>query len=69
MGWHYAQVEARNRDTDTGLVVRELWRCEGGVISVLALSPDGKIITCGRGDGSVQRWITDGMMIEGVWVS
>lgn len=33
----------------------------------LALSPDGKIIACGRQNGTVQRWTTDGEMIEGVW--
>ncbi|KAG1841910.1 WD40-repeat-containing domain protein [Suillus subalutaceus] len=40
---------------------------EGGWIHVLALSPDGKVIACGREDGSVQRWTTDGKRIQGVW--
>lgn len=52
---------------DTGLVVGKPWKCEGGGIYALALSPDGKMIGCGSEDGSIQRWTTDGEMIEGVW--
>ncbi|KAG1849188.1 WD40-repeat-containing domain protein [Suillus subalutaceus] len=52
---------------DTGLTVGEPWKGEGGGIYPLALSPDGKIIACGREDGSVQRWTTDGEMMEGIW--
>ncbi|KAG1860069.1 WD40-repeat-containing domain protein [Suillus subluteus] len=57
----------RKWNCDTGLLVGEPWSGEGGAIHALALSPDGKIIACGREDGSVQRWDTDGKMIEGVW--
>jgi WD40 repeat protein len=57
----------RKWNCNTGLVVGEPWKGEGGKIHALVLSPDGKIIACGRGDGSVQRWTTDGEMIEGVW--
>ncbi|KAG2043316.1 WD40-repeat-containing domain protein [Suillus americanus] len=57
----------RKWNCDTGLVVGEPWKGEGGGIYALALSPDGKIIACGRGDGSVQRWTTDGEMIGGAW--
>jgi WD40 repeat protein len=56
----------RKWNCDTGLVVGEPWKGEGGKIYTLALSPDGKIIACGRADGSVQWWTTDGEMI-GVW--
>jgi WD40 repeat protein len=35
---------------------------------ILALSPDGKTMACGRNDGIVQRWNTDGEMSEGVWI-
>ncbi|KAG1860127.1 WD40-repeat-containing domain protein [Suillus subalutaceus] len=59
----------RKWNCDTGLVVGEPWEGEGGGIYALALSPDGKIIACGREDGSVQLWNTDGKMIEGVWTS
>ncbi|KIK43419.1 hypothetical protein CY34DRAFT_712556 [Suillus luteus UH-Slu-Lm8-n1] len=52
---------------DTGLVVGEPWKGEGGWIYALALSPDGKTIACGREDGSVQQWTTDGEMMDGVW--
>src|SRR6267154_4375543 len=52
---------------DTGLVVGEPWEGEGGIIRALALSPDGRTIACGRDDGSVQRWNTNGEMIKGVW--
>ncbi|KAG2359149.1 WD40-repeat-containing domain protein [Suillus spraguei] len=57
----------RKWNCDTGLVVGEPWKGEGGGIFVLALSPNGKIIACGREDGSIQRWTTDGKMIECVW--
>jgi WD40 repeat protein len=54
-------------DCDTGLLVGEPWKGEGGCILALALSPNGRTIACGREDGSVQRWKTDGEMIEHVW--
>ncbi|KAJ8582720.1 WD40 repeat-like protein [Rhizopogon salebrosus TDB-379] len=54
-------------DCDTGLLVGEPWKGEGRGIWALAVSPDGRTISCGREDGSVQRWNTDGEMIEGVW--
>ncbi|KAG1882835.1 WD40-repeat-containing domain protein [Suillus subluteus] len=57
----------RKWNCDTGLVVGEPWKGDGGGIYALTLSPNGKIIACGRGDGSVQRWNTNGEMIEGVW--
>jgi WD40 repeat protein len=57
----------RKWDCNTGLLVGEPWRGEGGRILELDLSPNGKTIACGREDGSVQRWNTDGKMIEGVW--
>ncbi|KAG1720330.1 WD40-repeat-containing domain protein [Suillus lakei] len=57
----------RKWNCDTGLVVGEPWRGEGGGIYALALSPDGKTIACGREDGSVERWNTNGEMMEGVW--
>jgi len=55
-------------DCETGLLVGEPWEGEGGRIFALALSPDGKTIACGRNDGSLQRWNTDGEMREGVWM-
>ncbi|KAG1719355.1 WD40-repeat-containing domain protein [Suillus lakei] len=57
----------RKWNCDTGLLVGNPWKGEGGRIYALALSPDGKIIACGRGNGSVERWNTGGKMIEGVW--
>jgi WD40 repeat protein len=57
----------RKWDCDTGLLVGEPWKGGGGAIWALVLSPDGRTIACGREDGSVQRWNTDGEMIEGVW--
>ncbi|KAG1817693.1 WD40-repeat-containing domain protein [Suillus subaureus] len=57
----------RKWNYNTGLLVGEPWSGEGGAIHALALSPDGKTIACGREDGSVQRWDTDGKMIKGVW--
>ncbi|KAG2065054.1 WD40 repeat-like protein [Suillus decipiens] len=56
-------------DCDTGRIVGKSWKGKGGGIHALALSPDGKIIACGRENGSVQRWTTDGKMNEGVWTS
>ncbi|KAG2335955.1 WD40 repeat-like protein [Suillus weaverae] len=47
---------------DTGLVVGEPWKVEGGRVYALALSPDGNIIACGREDGSVQLWTMDGVI-------
>lgn len=57
----------RKWNCDSGLLVGEPWSGEGGTIHALALSPDGKMIACGREDGSVQRWNTKGEMIEGIW--
>jgi WD40 repeat protein len=57
----------RKWDCDTGLLVGEPWKGKGRSIWALALSPDGRTIACGREDGSVQRWNTDGEMIKGVW--
>ncbi|KAJ8580874.1 WD40 repeat-like protein [Rhizopogon salebrosus TDB-379] len=54
---------------DTGLLVGEPWVSEGAGECVLVLSPDGKTIACGRNDGSIQRWNTDGEMIEGIWAA
>jgi len=58
----------RKWDCETGLLVGEPWEGEGGRIWALALSPDGKMIACGRDDGSLQRWNTDGEMSEDVWM-
>ncbi|KAG1726884.1 WD40-repeat-containing domain protein [Suillus paluster] len=58
----------RKWNCDTGCLVRKPWRGMGGSIRALALSPDGKTIACGRDDGSIQRWTTDGEMIESVWM-
>ena len=58
----------RKWDCNTGLLVGEPWQGEGGEILALALSPNGNIIACGREDGSVQQWNTDGKMIKGVWM-
>jgi len=55
-------------DCETEILVGEPWKGEGGYIWALALSPDGKTIACGRDDGSVQRWNTDGEMSEDVWM-
>jgi WD40 repeat protein len=57
----------RKWDCDTGLLVGEPWKGEGRGIWVLAISPDGRTIACGREDGSVQQWNTDGEMIKRVW--
>jgi len=58
----------RKWNCETGLLVGEPWEGEGGEIWALALSPNGTIIACGRKDGSVQQWNTDGKMIKGVWM-
>jgi hypothetical protein len=54
-------------DCDTGLLVGQPWKGKGGRIWAIALSPDGKTIACGREDGGIQRWNTDGEMIKRVW--
>jgi len=56
----------RKWDCKTGLLVGEPWK-EKGLVLALALSPDGKTIACGRSDGSVQRWDTNGQMKEDIW--
>ena len=56
----------RKWDCETGLLVGEPWRV-GNAVHGLALSPDGKTIACGRGDGTVQRWDTNGQQMEGIW--
>ncbi|KAG1728481.1 WD40-repeat-containing domain protein [Suillus paluster] len=57
----------RKRNYETGLVVGEPWKGDGGSIYSLALSPDGDTIACGRADGSLQRWTTDGKMTRSAW--
>ncbi|OAX33842.1 WD40 repeat-like protein [Rhizopogon vinicolor AM-OR11-026] len=57
----------RKWNCDTGRPVGEPWKMQGGRILALVLSPDGKTIACGRVDGSVQRWDTDGNMIKSIW--
>jgi WD40 repeat protein len=52
---------------ETGLLVGEPWKGDGGAALVLVHSPDGKMVACGRRDGSVQRWDTNGAMIKNVW--
>ncbi|OAX32786.1 WD40 repeat-like protein [Rhizopogon vinicolor AM-OR11-026] len=56
----------RKWDCDTGLLVGGSWESEGGSITALALSPDGKTISCGRYNGWVEMWNTDGEMNEGI---
>ncbi|KAG1818670.1 WD40-repeat-containing domain protein [Suillus subaureus] len=57
----------RKWNCKTGFAVGKPWKGEGGDIYALSLSPNGKMIACGRVDGSVQRWSTNGEMIKGVW--
>ncbi|OAX34453.1 WD40 repeat-like protein [Rhizopogon vinicolor AM-OR11-026] len=57
----------RKWDCDTGLLVGKPWGSRGGSIYALALSPDGKTISCGRNNGSVEMWNTDGEMNEDIW--
>ncbi|OAX31225.1 WD40 repeat-like protein, partial [Rhizopogon vinicolor AM-OR11-026] len=57
----------RKWDCETGRLIGEPWKAGGRGILGLALSPDGKTVACGRVDGSVQRWDTDGNMIESIW--
>jgi len=57
----------RKWDYKTGLQVGEPWEKKGRGVCTLALSPDGKTVACGRYDGSVQRWNTDGEMMKAIW--
>ncbi|KAG1858605.1 WD40-repeat-containing domain protein [Suillus tomentosus] len=55
-------------DYDTGLAVGKPIRSKGGRMYALALSPDGKMVACGRADGSVQQLNTQGkIMLQGIW--
>jgi WD40 repeat protein len=54
-------------DCATRYIIGVPWKGEDGGINSLALSPDGRMIACGRNDGSVQRWNTLGEMTEGTW--
>ena len=54
----------RKWDYTTGILIGETWERKGRGIGVLALSPDGKTIACGRYDGSVQMWSTDGEVMK-----
>ena len=63
----------RKWDCETGLLVGgpwegKPWEGKGGEIWALALSPNGNIIACGRKDGTVQQWNTDGKMTKSVWM-
>ncbi|KAG2123814.1 WD40-repeat-containing domain protein [Suillus clintonianus] len=57
----------RKWNRNTGGQVGEPWIWKGGSIHALALSLDGKTIACGRNDGNVQRWNSDGKIIS-VWM-
>jgi WD40 repeat protein len=57
----------RKWNCNTGNMVGQPWKEKGGSVYALALSPNGKTIACGREDGSVQRWKTDGKMFKDVW--
>jgi len=59
----------RKWNCKTGLPVGEPWekKRRGPGVSALALSPDGKTIACGRYDGRIQRWTTNGEMVKGIW--
>ncbi|OAX34444.1 WD40 repeat-like protein, partial [Rhizopogon vinicolor AM-OR11-026] len=59
----------RKWNYDTGLLVGQPWERKKGRIYALALSPDGKTISCGRDNGSVEMWNTDGEMSEDIWTS
>ncbi|KAG1901453.1 quinon protein alcohol dehydrogenase-like superfamily [Suillus fuscotomentosus] len=54
----------RKWNCDTGHLVGEPWKGTGGDITALALSPNGKIIACGRVNRGVERWTTNGKMIS-----
>ncbi|KAG1791867.1 WD40-repeat-containing domain protein [Suillus plorans] len=55
-------------DLDTGLAVGKPLISKGGRMYAMALSPDGKMIACGRADGSVQQLNTHGeVMLQGIW--
>jgi len=55
----------RKWDCETGRLVGDPWKGKSWA-TALALSPDGKTIACGRIDGSVERWDTNGQM-EDIW--
>jgi len=56
----------RKRDCETGHLIGEPWKGERYILAI-ALSPDGKTIACGRSDGSVEWWDTNGQMKEDIW--
>jgi WD40 repeat protein len=53
----------RKWNCETGLPIGEPWEAGRGIWA-LALSPNGKIFACGREDGKIQLWNTDGKMIR-----
>jgi len=53
----------RKWNCETGLLIGEPWEAGRGICA-LALSPNGKIFACGREDGKIQLWNTDGKMIR-----
>ncbi|KAG2344360.1 WD40 repeat-like protein [Suillus weaverae] len=57
----------RKWNCNTGLVVGKTRKGEAGSIYALALSPDGRIIACGRESGNVERWATSGKKMKDVW--
>jgi hypothetical protein len=57
----------RKWNCNTGLLVGDPWDGAKGRIYALALSPNEKVIACGRVDGSVLKWNIDGEMIGTVW--
>jgi len=58
----------RKWDCETGLLVGEPWKGKRALIFALALSQDGKTIACGRSDGSLESWNTEGEMSKDVWM-
>jgi WD40 repeat protein len=54
-------------NVESGTQIGEDWRDEGAGLNTIALSPDGKRVVIGSGDGAVRLWDIDTAEVIATW--